>query len=100
MNEETETTRDFEAEEKAIAPYAEFVAELSELSRKYKVWVGGCGCCNSPFLEPEDDMYDGDVTVEYRLDAEDYVMSPENSRIRLRQITPSDIERENRIWED
>jgi hypothetical protein len=26
----------------------EFLRELTELSRKYKVEIWGCGCCNSP----------------------------------------------------
>lgn len=29
----------------------EFLKELDKLSRKYKIAVGGCGCCSSPFLE-------------------------------------------------
>jgi hypothetical protein len=27
-----------------------FLAELSQLSNKYGVGIGGCGCCGSPFL--------------------------------------------------
>lgn len=27
-----------------------FVAELSALSEKHGITIGGCGCCNSPFL--------------------------------------------------
>lgn len=27
-----------------------FVKELTELSKKYKIIIGGCGCCGSPFL--------------------------------------------------
>jgi hypothetical protein len=30
----------------------EFVRELSKLSRRYKISIGGCGCCGSPFLTP------------------------------------------------
>ena len=27
-----------------------FLSELTELSKKYKVVVSGCGCCGSPYL--------------------------------------------------
>ena len=27
-----------------------FLAELSALSEKYQIYIGGCGCCDSPFL--------------------------------------------------
>ena len=30
----------------------EFVRELSKLSRRHKISIGGCGCCGSPFLSP------------------------------------------------
>jgi len=29
---------------------AAFLKELSELSEKYGITIGGCGCCSSPFL--------------------------------------------------
>ena len=28
----------------------EFLKELDNLSRKYKIAIGGCGCCDSPYL--------------------------------------------------
>lgn len=28
----------------------EFLKELSELSKKYNIYIGGCGCCGSPYL--------------------------------------------------
>lgn len=31
-----------------------FLAGLSELSRKYGVGIGGCGCCGSPFITSQD----------------------------------------------
>jgi hypothetical protein len=36
-----------------------FLAELSELSRKRGVGIGGCGCCGSPFLTDHDKEYPG-----------------------------------------
>lgn len=34
-----------------------FLLELECLTRKYKISIGGCGCCNSPFLDDENDMH-------------------------------------------
>ena len=28
----------------------EFLKELSELTEKYQIFIGGCGCCDSPWL--------------------------------------------------
>ena len=27
-----------------------FLEELTALSKKHGVWIGGCGCCGSPYL--------------------------------------------------
>lgn len=27
-----------------------FLKELSELTKKYEIAIGGCGCCGSPYL--------------------------------------------------
>jgi hypothetical protein len=32
----------------------EFLAKLSRLSIEYKIRIGGCGCCGSPFLQKLD----------------------------------------------
>lgn len=29
---------------------AAFLAELTELSRRHRIAIGGCGCCGSPWL--------------------------------------------------
>lgn len=31
----------------------DFLKELSELSKKYKMYIGGCGCCDSPYIDDE-----------------------------------------------
>jgi hypothetical protein len=33
---------------------AAFLADLTELSRKHGIVIGGCGCCDSPNLSPLD----------------------------------------------
>lgn len=30
-----------------------FLNELNELSKKYGLFIGGCGCCGSPFVVDE-----------------------------------------------
>lgn len=27
-----------------------FLRDLSELSEAYDLWIGGCGCCGSPYI--------------------------------------------------
>jgi len=34
-----------------------FLNELTQLSEKYKLFIGGCGCCGSPYLT-EKPLYD------------------------------------------
>ena len=29
---------------------AAFLADLAELTRKYRITIDGCGCCDSPYL--------------------------------------------------
>ena len=36
----------------------EFIKELEVLSRKYQLYIGGCGCCGSPFIETLDSIND------------------------------------------
>lgn len=31
-----------------------FLAELTELSRKHGIVIGGCGCCGSPWVYKKD----------------------------------------------
>ena len=45
----------------------EFVRELSKLSRRHKIKIGGCGCCGSPFLIPME-KDDG----RYEVDSKDF----------------------------
>jgi len=55
----------------------EFLKELSELTRKYRIAIGGCGCCGSPFLISFDERegeYDN-PDFEYTLLDEEYELS-------------------------
>lgn len=62
--------------------YFDFLAELTELSLKYGIEIGGCGCCGSPHLSdlPKDDMgpRSGYATFENRYSTEG--MIPGSSR--------------------
>lgn len=50
-----------------------FLAELARLSETYSIYIGGCGCCASPYLEAVDGTEVGDGLVwnpntgEYRI---------------------------------
>lgn len=46
----------------------EFLKALSCLSRKYKIMIGGCGCCSSPWLA---DMDEEDLKIDKRYTYED-----------------------------
>lgn len=42
-----------------------FLVELSELSRKHGITIGGCGCCDSPYVGGEKNLK-GRYTVDSR----------------------------------
>ena len=44
-----------------------FMAELTKLSQKHGIRVGGCGCCGSPYLM---DFQKGDKAGHYFLEGE------------------------------
>ena len=37
---------------------ADFLNELTALTRKHKIVIGGCGCCGSPWLSTENNASD------------------------------------------
>lgn len=38
----------------------DFLSELSELTKKYEIAIGGCGCCGSPYITDFKKQYQGD----------------------------------------
>lgn len=56
----------------------QFLAELTELTRKHGISIGGCGCCGSPWLNLNAQV--GDIRSGYSMCEGD----------QLRWIEPSD----------
>lgn len=44
--------------------YKAFLQELSELSKKHKITIGSCSCCDSMWLTKHDNL-DGEYTAEW-----------------------------------
>jgi hypothetical protein len=47
-----------------------FLKELTNLSKKYKISISGCGCCGSPYLNTKvkirnDDRYVVDTNLDH-----------------------------------
>lgn len=37
-----------------------FLKELAELTKKYNIAIGGCGCCGSPYIDDFQKEFEGD----------------------------------------
>lgn len=60
-----------------------FLTELGELSKKYGIIIGGCGCCGSPYL----DYYEGSTRYtasDLGYDNGRYEVAIENYRVIVR----------------
>ena len=55
-----------ELEDKEI----EFILKLAALTREYGIAIGGCGCCESPWLDAKADV--SDPRAGYKYDNEAY----------------------------
>ena len=45
----------------------EFLKELAELTKKYGLVIGGCGCCHSPWICDKDyNCYMDDLTYDHK----------------------------------
>lgn len=42
----------------------DFLKELTELTKKHGIYIGGCGCCGSPYLGPTDKTTECDINSE------------------------------------
>ena len=50
-----------------------FLKELTELTKKYGIYINGCGCCGSPYLtEDEPEYVDGDL--QWDKESQEYIV--------------------------
>jgi hypothetical protein len=49
-----------------------FLHELAELSKKYEIYIDGCGCCGSPFLIEGEPEYDGGGDLKWNKETKEY----------------------------
>jgi len=52
-----------------------FVKELTKLSEKYKVYIGGCGCCGSPYLISEIGEHNAGGELSWDVEKKAYIDS-------------------------
>ncbi len=50
-----------------------FLHELSELSKKYDIYIYGCGCCGSPYLIKGRPKYNGDGDLQWDKESKEYI---------------------------
>lgn len=50
-----------------------FLKELTELSKKYDIYIGGCGCCGSPYLDDEEPEYPSDGELQWDKEDKRYI---------------------------
>ena len=50
-----------------------FLLELSELTNKYEIAIGGCGCCGSPYIIDFKKQYQGD-NLEFDVKQQKYIL--------------------------
>ena len=56
--------KDLAQEQIDIEKKREFIRELTKLTRRTGVIIGGCGCCGSPYLTVEKPVNDGEYRYE------------------------------------
>ena len=49
-----------------------FLTELTELTKKYNISIGGCGCCGSPYLKRIDNGEDIGELLSWNIQEEKY----------------------------
>ena len=59
-------------ETKRVDKETKFFEELTALSHKYQLFIGGCGCCGSPWVEHKDNA----TSLKYIMCAGQLVTTP------------------------
>ena len=87
----------------------EFLVELSKLTKKYDIEIGGCGCCDSPYLTntktKEDisgNLYFNETFGAYETDKQPFEVQKEHTREQLTSLNKRVEELEkliNKIFE-
>lgn len=66
MNERRRAEKARMQADKAVQRRAkQFLAELDELTKRYRIKIGGCGDCESPWVIPLDTKYTGPNLVDH-----------------------------------
>lgn len=62
-----------------------FLTELGELSKKYGIEIGGCGCCGSPYLDyMGENMNEKETATDLSYDNGAYEVAIEGYRVIVR----------------
>lgn len=63
-----------------------FLTELGELSKRYGIVIGGCGCCGSPYLEYMNENMK-EIATDLSYEDDEYEVAIEGYQINVRGKT-------------